>query len=255
MKRTISLALFLLGLLPSVFSDSVYQLDLTTDLILGGGSLGLFAASQLVTPQDAGQADIESINPLDSLAMFGYDENLDAAGSYAAYASLVLPVITVLYEIEFPGKFLTYAAMYSEAFLLAYGTKDLLKGVVSRYRPYSYLGSIPAGEEEDVYNSFPSGHTGFAFLSAAFLTTTFFREYPASPWRYPVSIGSYSLAAFIAASRVLSGNHYITDVLCGAAIGSFWGWLVPELHRRKDNSAVEIACFPVYNGVLLSFRM
>ena len=52
----------------------------------------------------------------------------------------------------------------------------------------------------------------------------------ASPWRLPVCIGSYAVALGVAASRVLSGNHYITDVLVGALIGAACGAVVPLLH-------------------------
>lgn len=62
-------------------------------------------------------------------------------------------------------------------------------------------------------NSFPSGHTATAFMTAAMLH----KEYG---WRSPwFSIGGYTLAAFTGVSRVLNDRHYLTDVMAGAAIG------------------------------------
>lgn len=62
-------------------------------------------------------------------------------------------------------------------------------------------------------NSFPSGHTATAFMTAAMLH----KEYG---WRSPwFSIGGYAAAAFTGVSRVLNDRHYLTDVMAGAAIG------------------------------------
>jgi membrane-associated phospholipid phosphatase len=142
--------------------------------------------------------------------------------------------------------------MYTEAFLLTYGTKDLLKFAVARNRPYTYFGDVPAGDEEDYYNSFPSGHTAFAFLGASFLSATFAAEYPDSKWKAPLIAGSYTLATGIALMRILSGNHFLTDVLVGAAIGSFYGRLVPALHARPGN---DVAFAFTGNGLLVSIRL
>ena len=63
------------------------------------------------------------------------------------------------------------------------------------------------------YNSFPSGHTATAFMTATMLH----KEYEGrSPW---FSIGGYTLAAITGVSRVLNNRHWLTDVVAGAAIG------------------------------------
>lgn len=58
--------------------------------------------------------------------------------------------------------------------------------------------------------SFPSGHTSGAFQGAAFIHKRY-------GWEY--SIPAFFGAAFVGYSRVVSDNHYIEDVLAGAAIG------------------------------------
>jgi len=60
-------------------------------------------------------------------------------------------------------------------------------------------------------HSFPSGHTSAAFQGAAFIHKRY-------GWKY--SIPAYIGAAFVGYSRVESDNHYIEDVLAGAAIGT-----------------------------------
>ena len=62
-------------------------------------------------------------------------------------------------------------------------------------------------------NSFPSGHTATAFMTATML----YKEYGwKSPW---ISIGSYSIAAVTGVSRILNNKHWMSDVAMGAAIG------------------------------------
>ncbi|MDR0382654.1 MAG: phosphatase PAP2 family protein, partial [Spirochaetaceae bacterium] len=43
--------------------------------------------------------------------------------------------------------------------------------------------------------------------------------------------GAYTLATGIASMRIISGSHFLTDVLTGTAIGSFYGWIIPFLHK------------------------
>lgn len=62
-------------------------------------------------------------------------------------------------------------------------------------------------------NSFPSGHTATAFLTATMLH----KEYG---WRSPwFSIGGYTAAAVTGFSRLLNKKHWMTDIAAGAAIG------------------------------------
>ncbi len=62
-------------------------------------------------------------------------------------------------------------------------------------------------------NSFPSGHTATAFMSATMLH----KEYG---WRSPwISIGGYTVAAVTGVSRIMNNRHWMTDVVAGAAIG------------------------------------
>lgn len=74
-----------------------------------------------------------------------------------------------------------------------------LKQAVSKTRP---------NEEDD--ESFPSGHSSVAFQGAAFIHKRY-------GWKYAVP--AYLGSAFVAWSRVESDNHYVVDVVSGAAIG------------------------------------
>lgn len=62
-------------------------------------------------------------------------------------------------------------------------------------------------------NSFPSGHTATAFMTATMLH----KEYGhLSPW---YSIGGYTVATVTGVTRQLNNRHWMSDVMVGAGIG------------------------------------
>lgn len=80
-------------------------------------------------------------------------------------------------------------------------------------------------------NSFPSGHTGTAFVGAEALR----REYwDTNKW---IGIGGYACAALVGYMRIYNNRHWFNDVLAGAALGymstAFAYWLYPKIFRRR----------------------
>lgn len=85
----------------------------------------------------------------------------------------------------------------------------VLKRRLSRERPYITLDGITAGTTVLDRYSFPSGHT----LHAASFTLLACHDFPMLAWL------CVPFAAMVAASRVILGLHYPTDVVAGAGIG------------------------------------
>jgi membrane-associated phospholipid phosphatase len=86
-----------------------------------------------------------------------------------------------------------------------------LKVVVDRPRPYEkYEGVYP--DHIDNGHSFPSGHTTVAFATA----TTLALEYK----RWYITVPAYAWAAGVGYSRMYLGQHYPTDVIGGAVVGT-----------------------------------
>jgi membrane-associated phospholipid phosphatase len=255
-KRIILCALAFLVLGAPGFAESAYTYDVLRDSIMGAASLGVFTAPFFIPneppPPGTAALDPSQVNGFDRGLMFSYEETLDIFSSVAAYGFLLVPVLPVLGNIDRPEAVITYGVMYAETFFLTFGTKDLVKALVNRDRPYRYFGPVPPGQEGDYLNSFPSGHTALAFMSAAFLTSTFSVEFPDSPWKLPLISAAYSLALTVGAARISSGNHFLTDVLAGAAIGSLYGYLIPALHLRGEDRTVEFT--PTPGGFSLSAR-
>ena len=98
----------------------------------------------------------------------------------------------------------------------------ILKNVFARPRPFTLNTSIAPIIKPPTDFSFPSGHAGSSFAAAAALKAA------GSPFWLPAGI----LAALISFSRLYLYVHYPTDVIAGALLGIFSGWLSGAVLRR-----------------------
>jgi undecaprenyl-diphosphatase len=253
----IILVILLFCLSSNLKAESVFSLDLKKDIAISAFTIGLFASSWFIetppsqTPDSLTQNDV---NPFDRFFMVpGFNSALANISTAAMVVMVnVAPILPVLGNFNW-NTMLTYSVMYSQSVLLTFGTRNLLKNNITRFRPYMYDGRNLHDFEAGDHNSFPSGSSSMAFLSATFLSTTFAQEYPDSKWKLPIIIGSYTLAASVGIMRISSKQHFITDVFAGAAIGSFYGWIIPFLHKNNNNN--KFAINYIGNGLLVSLSL
>ena len=239
----------------NLYSESVYSLGLKKDIIISTITLGVFFGPFLMNDDPAipYNLDKNDVNFFDRSLMYPYNRTIY---NFRYIQLFVLPFLPLIPPFTVGGwniikgfnTWFTYGVMYIQAYLLTYGTRLFFGNIVDRYRPHDYF-HTPARPVKS--NSFPSGTTATAFVPATLFSVTFAAEYPDSPWKIPVIIGSYSLAATVGITRIFSGVHFMTDVIAGAAIGTFYGWLIPRLHKRKDNN---ITLDFTGNGMLLSLK-
>jgi membrane-associated phospholipid phosphatase len=100
-----------------------------------------------------------------------------------------------------------------ESLLLTHLAVEGLKQISHRARP-----------DGTNYRSFPSGHAASTFALAAALE----RNYGLK-----AGIPAYTLASFVAFSRVHGDRHYLSDVVLGAAIGIAIGRTVAKFHQKR----------------------
>ena len=174
--------------------------------------------------------DMSGVPAFDRAFMQPYSRSLEVGGTAFELASLLTPVLLLA---EPADEYLRFATMYGETLLTAYALKELGKHWFSRARPFLYYQDYPEEKigEGDAYDSFPSGHATMAFAGAAFTSYVFATYHPDSVWKIPVTVASYSFAIATAAMRVASGNHFPSDVLTGALLGTLVGVGIPFLHR------------------------
>ncbi len=128
----------------------------------------------------------------------------------------------------------------TEAVLLASGVTTVLKGVLGRSRPYVVGDTNPhnfglfKGFSSSDRQSFPSGHATAAFAAASAVTSEVRRLWPSATWY--VAPALYGGATLVGLSRMYHNNHWASDVVLGAGIGTFSGLKVVRYsHAHPDN--------------------
>lgn len=107
-------------------------------------------------------------------------------------------------------------ALLSLAVLGQFAIVNLVKVAVDRQRPAIHQLTGFSG------SSFPSGHAAAAAATFAAVALLVGRGRPRSV-RNALAGAAVGIAVLVAASRVMLGVHWFTDVLAGIAVG--WGWL------------------------------
>lgn len=216
-------------------TNTVFKLDLQKDALILGSALTLIATDIILSNIDNNVVHIDSklnideVNKIDKILMRPYSKKFDLLGTGFELATAITPLVFLSVPTT---EWTTIAGMYTETMLFAYGFKELAKAVFDRPRPYMYFDDFPIEEVQkgDWNSSFFSGHTTLSFAAATFTTYVFCKYKPESKWKIPVIATSYTLAAATAAMRLLSGNHFLTDVAIGAVVGSITGLLIPFWH-------------------------
>jgi membrane-associated phospholipid phosphatase len=183
---------------------------------------------------------------------------------------------TIVEHIAVPGAFFIGGGMYlagrltkdhrladlglhgSEALLIGEMLGGVLKGTFGRGRPYLTPQDpnpddwqlLRGFKSNDAYRSFPSGHTVAAFAAGAVVTAEMSRWSPGTRWL----TGSvmYGGAGLVGLSRMYNNRHWASDVIIGAAIGTFAGNKVVRYHHSHPGNTIDewLVNFSVRGGRL-----
>jgi membrane-associated phospholipid phosphatase len=127
----------------------------------------------------------------------------------------------------------------TEALVIGGQLAFVMKGIAGRARPYvntddPHNYSFMRGFKESTdYKSFPSGHAIAAFAAASAVTSEAKRWW-GTKGGWIVGSVLYTGAAAVAWSRMYDNKHWATDVLTGAAIGTFTGLKVVHYHHKTN---------------------
>lgn len=181
-------------------------------------------------------------------------------------AAVVDPLIHAAWRRNSPDVAWQLVAIDAQVLAVATAVQLWTANLASRERPYARLCGTDELSADDSdctsdyrYRSFYSGHTSFSFALAA-ATCTHHAHLPlyegGASW-VPCATG-LAFAAATGASRILADQHYLSDVLVGAATGSAIGWLIPWLHyaagerpRASGPDDVRMTVVPFGKGIAL----
>lgn len=145
---------------------------------------------------------------------------LDALGIFfAKYFEYILIVLAILLlRKNWRGVFWAFLA----AVLARFGIVELIRLCWSRSRPF-IENNVNVLINHAPTPSFPSGHAAFYFA----LSNVIFLYH-----NKRVGIFFFIASFLVSISRVFIGVHWPSDILAGAIIGLFSGWLIVKLSKK-----------------------
>ena len=235
-------------------AESPYEWNWTTDGIWTGAALGgtvggflLIQNKDDIDPEEFARIEndlegaIDDINFVDRWAA-GYNNETANSISDIPFALSFAAPFAMLFDDEINDHTGQYIGLYIESLATTAAVYTITAGLVDRSRPYVYDDSGETGRDRRMSNngqrSFYSGHVA-ATATATFFTAKTYADFnPDSPAKFWVWTGAAVLPAAVGGFRIAAGQHFITDVVLGYVLGAGVGILVPELHKKKENSGL-----------------
>ena len=195
-------------------------------------------------------------NNLRNVAGRNHTAGMDNITKIGKYYGEVIPAVSLSAGLYTAGLVFNVRSvsltgrLLAESLLYAGTINILLKFLFSRSRPYNNKGNTDFGNYNfnNDYYSLPSGHTTVAFTVSTVLSERINNIY--------ATIGLYGLASLTAYQRIYSDNHWLSDTVLGAAIGTVIGRAVVKLNESDpyECNGPDISLLPVRNGFVLGIN-
>ena len=206
------------------------------DAYIAAGFVGLTVA---LYPVDRSMA--QRMNNANALGGKSLNNAADAFNYLALPGVLVLGVGSYAWGRLAPHPDMADFGLHTtEAVVLAVATSQVLKLAIGRARPYVSGAANPrdfkfgGGFSSDARRSFPSGHATIAFAAAAAATSEIQRLWPRYTWLGGTVL--YGSATMVGLARMYQNQHWASDVVLGAGIGTLAGLkTVRYTHLHPDN--------------------
>jgi membrane-associated phospholipid phosphatase len=133
----------------------------------------------------------------------------------------------------------------AESVAAASVTSQLIRGPLGRTRPLyvnpqfsdQYSFHFMQGFTRFENRSFPSIHSSSGFAAASAIVAEVHERDPSATWA--VGVPAYLLAATPGLSRMYLGQHWASDIVSGALIGTFYGWHVVQYSHAHPRTPVD----------------
>ena len=208
--------------------------------------LGGLASSALVLATVDRRGDAWARHPgvqndatLDALSTVG-----DKNGSIIA--PVIGPALWLLGRVRGDSGTAVLGLRTTEAAFVSGATVTVIKMLAGRSRPFASLDHSPThwdlfgGFRSDSTRSFASGHSALASAAAVTLAAEWRRQ-GTRGWKTLGPPTVYALATLTAASRVRDREHWMSDVVSGAAVGMLSALVVRRWHDAHPQSRIDRA--------------
>lgn len=188
------------------------------------------------------QKKIDKINFVDRWVAGKHSKKANDISNIPFAASFAAPFALLLDDAinDHAGQ---YLGLYLESLATTAAVYTLTAGFVKRSRPYVYDNSGDTGELSRIKNngqrSFYSGHVAASATATFFAAKVYTDFHPDVNGKLYIWAGAATIPAAVGFFRLEAGQHFLTDVVLGYALGAASGILIPELHKRS-NPSIEI---------------
>jgi membrane-associated phospholipid phosphatase len=258
MKKRLLLILSLLQFSVASFAqnNSPYKTSWKVDFPVtaagvGLSGLGLYFISNKDRIPDAQAATLSrsknDVNSFDRFSAGYYSVNARNLSDIPFYGSFVAP-LTLLLDSDVYQNAPQVFLLFGETMSVTGTLFAMTAGLVDRKRPLVYGTEAPLKERtsKNARNSFFAGHVAATGSATYFFAKVFHDFNPDSPARHFVWGTAAAVPAAVGYLRLKAGKHFLSDVLIGYTIGTTVGILVPQLHKKSNQSGFSL--IPVYDG-------
>ncbi len=236
------------------------KVDIPLFAVTAGFTLYNFSRISSKTPSS--QSYVESldksdVNWFDRWGVRPYSEKKDNISYIPFYVAAPLPFLFFAIDNKMRKDFFKLSFLYAEAMTITGVLYTSAAGYTNRLRPMVYSAETPIAKRTDSEQkkSFFAGHVALVATSTFFIAKVFSEYHPDSKikWLYYSAAGA--LTAFTAYYRQAAGEHFPTDILLGATVGTLSGILTPAFHKHKPvkNQHLSILPFGTHGAGLTAF--
>ncbi len=250
-------------------NENPYKINFHSEIpyiIAGGASLtyGILMQSTSTTKpftvDELNQLDRQDVNSFDRPATYNWDPEAQKTSDLLRTAVVILPII-FLTNHHTRTDFGALLVMGLEVGAITYGITTGVKYTFNRSRPLAYNDNVPLSERtnSNARLSYFSGHASFTAAFSFYVAKVMNDYHPNMKSGYKIAIWSFAVTIPIVTGylRVEGGRHFPTDTISGVAFGAVVGWLIPELHKKRDLSE-KLSISPSFNsgskGLYISYK-
>jgi hypothetical protein len=214
-----------------VARDGVYAL---TALALSAG-ISVFDARIARNFQDTTLFHVREGRKLDDIFTH-VNETTITVGGLAVYAISRVTGHQTIADVTFH---------IAESVAAASLTSQVVRGPLGRTRPQNadrpyddqYEFHFFKGFTHFQQRAFPSIHSASGFAAASALVAEVKRRDPSATWY--VAVPAYVLALTPGLSRMYLGQHWASDIVSGAFVGTFYGWRVVNYSHEHPTTRID----------------
>ena len=227
-----------------------------------GAGFTIYNFSRISNKTPSSQSYVESlgkndVNWFDRWGVRPYSKTKDNASYIPFYMAMPSPLILFAIDGKMRKDFFKLSFLYVEAMTVTGVLYSSATGYTNRLRPMVYDAATPIAKRTDSEQkkSFFAGHVALVATSTFFMARVLADYHPDSKFKwlyYGIAGAATATTAYL---RQAAGEHFPSDLLLGAAVGTLSGILTPSFHQHKLIKNQKLSIFPVsgHGGGLTAF--